>query len=142
MSNNKETIRRYYEEVFNQGKLEVLDEIVARDHVEHNPLPGQSQGLDGLKQRVAIIRGAFNPQFTLEDVLADGDKVVVRWTNSGTHLADWFGVPATGRTVVVSGIDIHQLRNGKMAEHWDVVDIFGLMVQIGGVPVPGGVPAS
>ena len=142
MSNNKETIRRYYEEVFNQGKLEVLDEIVARDHVEHNPLPGQTQGLDGLKQRVAIIRGAFNPRFTLEDVLADADKVVVRRTNSGTHLADWFGVPATGRTVVVSGIDIHQLRDGKMAEHWDVVDIFGLMVQIGGIPVPGGVPAS
>ena len=142
MSNNKETIRRYYEEVFNQGKLEVLDEIVARDHVEHNPLPGQTQGLDGLKQRVAMVRGAFNPQFTLEDVLADADKVVVRWTNSGTHLGDWFGVAATGRTVVVSGIDIHQLRDGKMAEHWDVVDIFGLMVQIGGIPVPGGVPAS
>ncbi len=142
MSDNKETIRRYYEEVFNQGKLEVLDEIVARDHVEHNPLPGQTQGIDGLKQRVAMVRGAFNPQFTLEDVLADGDKVVVRWTNSGTHLADWFGVPATGRTVVVSGIDIHQLRDGRMAEHWDVVDIFGLMMQIGAIPAPSGAPAS
>jgi steroid delta-isomerase-like uncharacterized protein len=136
MSDNKKTIRRYYEEVFNQGRLEVLDEIVAADHVEHNPLPGQTQGIEGLKQRVAMLRAAFNPQFTLEDVLAEGDKVVVRWSNRGTHLADFFGVPATGRTVVASGIDIHLLRDGKMAEHWDVVDIFGVMMQIGGIPAP------
>jgi steroid delta-isomerase-like uncharacterized protein len=142
MSDNKKTIRRYYEEVFNQGRLEALDEIVAPNHLEHNPLPGQTQGIEGIKQRVAMIRAAFNPQFTLEDVLADGDKVVVRWTNKGTHLADWFGVPATGRTVVVSGIDIHQLRDGKMAEHWDVVDIFGLMMQIGGIPAASGASSS
>jgi steroid delta-isomerase-like uncharacterized protein len=136
MSDNKKTIRRYYEEVFNQGRLEVLDEIVVADHLEHNPLPGQTQGIEGIKQRVAMLRAAFNPQFTLEDVLADGDKVVVRWSNTGTHLADFFGVPATGRTVVVSGIDIHLLRDGKMAEHWDVVDIFGVMMQIGAIPAP------
>jgi steroid delta-isomerase-like uncharacterized protein len=136
MSDNKRTIRRYYEEVFNQGRLEVLDEIVVPNHVEHNPLPGQTQGVEGLKQRVAMLRAAFNPQFTLEDVLAEGDKVVVRWSNRGTHLADFFGVPATGRTVVVSGIDIHQLRDGKMSEHWDVVDIFGVMMQIGAIPAP------
>jgi steroid delta-isomerase-like uncharacterized protein len=136
MSDNKRTIRRYYEEVFNQGRLEVLDEIVVPNHVEHNPLPGQTQGLEGIKQRVAMLRAAFNPQFTLEDVLAEGDKVVVRWSNRGTHLADFFGVPATGRTVVVSGIDIHQLRDGKMSEHWDVVDIFGVMMQIGAIPAP------
>lgn len=136
MSDNKRTIRRYYEEVFNQGRLEVLDEIVVPNHVEHNPLPGQTQGVEGVKQRVAMLRAAFNPQFTLEDVLAEGDKVVVRWSNRGTHLADFFGVPATGRTVVVSGIDIHQLRDGKMSEHWDVVDIFGVMMQIGAIPAP------
>jgi steroid delta-isomerase-like uncharacterized protein len=139
VSDNKETIRRYYEEVFNQGKLEVLDEIVASDHVEHDPLPGQTQGIEGLKQRVAMVRGAFNPQFTVEDVLADGDKVVVRWTNRGTHRAEFFGVPATGKTVVTKGIDIHRLREGRMAEHWDVVDIFGLMMQIGAIPAPSGV---
>ncbi len=141
MSDNKRTIRRYYEEVFNQGKLEVLDEIVAKNHVEHDPLPGQAQGIEGLKQRVAMVRGAFNPKFTLDDVLADGDKVVVRWTNRGTHLAEWFGVPPTGKTVVVKGIDIHQLRDGKMAEHWDVVDIFGLMMQLGAIPTPSGASA-
>jgi steroid delta-isomerase-like uncharacterized protein len=142
MSDNKKTIRRYYEEVFNQGRLEVLDEIVVADHLEHNPLPGQTQGIEGIKQRVAMLRAAFNPQFTLEDVLADGDKVVVRWSNKGTHLADFFGVPATGRTVVVSGIDIHQLREGKLAEHWDQVDIFGVMMQIGGIPSPSGATPS
>ena len=137
MSDNKKTIRRYYEEVFNQGRLEVLDEIVVADHIEHNPLPGQTQGIEGIKQRVAMLRAAFNPQFTLEDVLADGDKVVVRWSNKGTHLADFFGVPATGRPVVVSGIDIHQLREGKLAEHWAIRDDLTTMLQLGVIQPPG-----
>lgn len=134
---NTEVVKRYYLEVFNQGKTDVIDEIVARDHVEHNPFPGAPQGIDGVRGRVAAIRGAFNPQFTIEDVMADGDKVVVRWTNRGTHQAEWFGVPASGKQVVVTGIDIHQIRGGKMAEHWDEVDLFGLMSQLGAIPAAG-----
>jgi steroid delta-isomerase-like uncharacterized protein len=139
MSDNKETVKRYYLEVFNQGRNEVLDEIAAADHVEHDPFPGQSQGIEGLRQRVGTIRGAFNPQFTLEDVLeAEGDKVVVRWTNRGVHEGEFFGVPPTGKEVVATGIDIHQMRDGKMAEHWDEVDLFGVMMQLGAIPAPGG----
>jgi steroid delta-isomerase-like uncharacterized protein len=139
MSDNKETVKRYYLEVFNQGRSEVLDEIAAADHVEHDPFPGQSQGIEGLRQRVGAIRGAFNPQFTLEDVLeAEGDKVVVRWTNRGVHQAEWFGVPPTGKEVVATGIDIHQMRDGKMAEHWDEVDLFGVMMQLGAISAPAG----
>ena len=70
---NKETIRRLYEEVANQGRLEVLDEIAWPDHVEHFPLPGQTQGVEGLKQRVSMIRAAFNPTFTIEHLLVDGE---------------------------------------------------------------------
>jgi steroid delta-isomerase-like uncharacterized protein len=139
MSGNKETVTRYYLEVFNQGRGEVLEEIAAADHVEHDPFPGQSQGIEGLRQRVGTIRGAFNPQFTLEDVLeAEGDKVVVRWTNRGVHQGEFFGVPPTGKEVVATGIDIHQMRDGKMAEHWDEVDLFGVMMQLGAIPAPGG----
>jgi steroid delta-isomerase-like uncharacterized protein len=137
MSANKETVKRYYLEAFNQGRAEVLDEIFARDHVEHNPFPGQSQGIDGVRQRLGAIQGAFKPQFTLDAVLdAEDDKVVVRWTNRGVHRAEWFGVPPTGKEVVVTGIDIHQLRDGKIAEHWDEVDLFGLMMQLGAIPAP------
>lgn len=134
MPDLKETVKRYYLEVFNEGRVEILDEIVAQDHVEHDPFPGQSQGIEGVRQRVEAIRGAFNPQFTLEDVLlAEGDKVVVRWTNRGVHRAEWFGVPPTGKEAVITGIDIHQMRDGRMAEHWDEVDLFGLMTQLGAI---------
>ena len=81
---NKRTIERLYEEVVNQGRLEVLDEICQPDHVEHNPFPDQLQGVEGLKQRASMVRAAFNPTFTLEHVIADGDKVAVMWTNRGT----------------------------------------------------------
>jgi steroid delta-isomerase-like uncharacterized protein len=140
-SENKRLIRRYYEEVLNEGRLEVLDEIARPDHLEHNPLPGQMQGLEGLKQRVKIIKTAFNPRFTLMHILAEGDKVAVMWSNRGTHLVEWFGVPATGKTVEIQGIDIHQIRDGKMAEHWDVVDVLGILVQIGALAAPAAAPA-
>jgi predicted ester cyclase len=73
---NKRTVRRFYEEVANEGRLEVLDEIAWPDHVEHYPFPGQAQGVDGLKQRVSMVRAAFNPTFTIEHLVADGDKVM------------------------------------------------------------------
>ncbi len=133
---NKQTIVRLYEEVVNQGRLEVIDEITRPDHVEHNPLPGQSQGREGLKQRASMVRAAFNPHFTLDHVLADGDKVAVMWTNRGTHGTEWLGFPATGKSFTVQGVDIHLLREGRLAEHWDVVDVYGALIQIGALPAP------
>ncbi len=138
---NKLLIRRYYEEVLNQGRIDVLDAIARSDHVEHDPLPGQTQGLEGFKQRVNIIKTAFNPQFTLEHVIAEGDKVAVMWTNRGTQLVEWFGVPATGKSVTAQGIDIHLIRDGRMAEHWDVVDMLSILIQIGALPAPNAAPA-
>jgi steroid delta-isomerase-like uncharacterized protein len=139
---NKRLIRRYYDEVLNAGKLEVLDEIASVDHVEHNPLPGQAQGIAGLRQRVGFIKAAFDPRFTLQHVIAEGDKVVVMWSNRGTHRAEFFGVPATGRTVDATGIDVHLLRDGRMVEHWDVVDMLGILIQIGALPAPAPAGAS
>jgi len=136
MADNKEIVKRYYLDVLNQGRLEVLDDIAAADHVENDPFPWQTQGIDGLRQRVASIQAAFNPQFTLEDVIGEGDRVVVRWTNRGTHRGEFFGVPPSGKEVVVSGIDIHRLSDGRLAEHWDEVDLFGLMTQLGVIPAP------
>lgn len=140
-SENKKLITRYYQEVLNQGDLSVLDAIAGVDHVEHNPLPGQTQGREGLKQRVTTIKTAFDPKFTLEHVIAEGDKVAVMWSNRGTQLVEWFGVPATGKTVAIQGIDIHLIRDGRMAEHWDVVDMLSILIQIGALPSPSPVPA-
>src|SRR5207249_4663392 len=94
---NKQAILRLYEEVGNQGRLEVLDEIPWPDHVEHNPFPQQSQGIEGLKQRVSMVRAAFNLRFTIDHVIAEGDKVAVMWSNAGTHVGEWFGFSPTDR---------------------------------------------
>ncbi len=83
-SESRRMITRLYEEVVNQGKLEVLDEIAEPDVVEHNPFPGQAQGVEGLRQRVSMVRGAFDPHFTIEHLLVDGDEVVavLDWTRA------------------------------------------------------------
>ena len=133
---NRQTIVRLFEEVVNQGRLEVLDEIAWPDHLEHRPLPGQTQGREGLKQRASMVRAAFNPHFTLEHVLADGEKVAVMWTNDGTHVGEWFGFGPTGKSVTTHGVDIHMLRDGRLAEHWDVVDITNFLAQVGVLPAP------
>lgn len=139
---NKETVRRLYEEVGNEGRLEVLDELAWPDHVEHNPFPEQEQGLAGLKQRISMVRAAHDAHFTIEHLLADGDKVAVMWANRGTHVGDWMGIPATGKSTTVHGVDIHLLRDGRLAEHWDVVDIYSFLIQIGAVPAPAGAPGA
>ena len=133
---NKQTVSRLYEEVGNEGRLELLDEIAWPNHVEHNPFPQQGQGVEGFKQRISMVRAAFNPRFTIEHLIAEGDKVAVMWSNHGTHLGEWFGFAPTGKSVVAHGVDIHQLRDGRLAEHWDVVDITHFLAQVGVLPAP------
>jgi predicted ester cyclase len=133
---NKRTVARLYQEVANEGRLELLDELAWSDHVEHNPFPQQSQGVEGLKQRISMVRAAFNPRFTIEHLIAEGDKVAVMWTNEGTHVGEWFGVAPTGKSVTTHGVDIHLLRDGRLAEHWDVVDTTNFLSQVGILPAP------
>ena len=131
---NKANIRRYYVEVHNQGNLPLLDELTCVDYVEHNPFPGQTPGLAGLQQRVELLRCAFRGDFTIEDMIAEGDKVVVRWIGRVVHQGVFLGIPPTGKSATYSGIDIYKLRNGKMAEHWDIVDVLSLLQQLGVIP--------
>jgi steroid delta-isomerase-like uncharacterized protein len=138
MESNKEVARRFYEEVFNKHDVDMLDELVAPDYNEHDPLPGQRAGLDGVRDRVAMIIDGLDPHFTLEDVIAEGDKVVVRWTNSGTNIGEFLGIPATHRSFSIAGIDIYRLSGGKLAEHWHVVDMLAQLQQLGLLPSPEG----
>jgi steroid delta-isomerase-like uncharacterized protein len=138
MSANKETVRRIYEEVLNTRDLDLLDELVRPDYIEHDPLPGQREGLDGVKDRFSMLFTGLDPHFTIEDLIEEGDKVVARWTNKGTNVGEFLGMPATGRSYSHPGIDIYRLQDGKLAEHWHVVDMFGQMVQLGLIPAPGG----
>src|SRR5437879_8943761 len=135
---NKETARRFYEEVLNKGDIDALDEIAVTGYETHDPLPGQRTGLVGLKDRVNMLREGLAPQFTIQDVVAEGDKVVVRWINSGTMVGEFLGMPANGKSFSIPGIDIYRLEGGKLAEHWHVVDALGQMMQIGLFPSPAG----
>ncbi|MEA2520779.1 MAG: hypothetical protein QOI81_425 [Actinomycetota bacterium] len=134
---NKEVARRLYDEVLNKRDLDQLDYLATPDYIEHDPLPGQGTGLQGLKDRMTALVNGLDPTFTLEDVIAEGDRVAVRWTNSGTHIAEFLGIPATGRSFSIHGIDIYRMENGKLAEHWHVVDMYGQMIQLGLLPAPG-----
>jgi steroid delta-isomerase-like uncharacterized protein len=131
-----DTARRYYDEVLNQGRIELLDHLAARDYEEHDPLPGQGTGREGLKDRVSALRRALGQTFTVEDVIAAGDRVVVRWTATGRHVGDFMGMPASGRSFTIAGIDIHRFQDGRMAEHWHVVDQLALLQQLGVIPQP------
>lgn len=132
---NKDTVRRIYDEVLNKRDLELLDEIVRLDYVEHDPLPGQRDGIPGMKDRYSMLFSGLDPQFTIEDVIAEGDKVVVRWINHGTNAGEFLGAPPTGKPFAMPGVDVYRLQDGKLAEHWHYV--FGLMIQLGQLPAPG-----
>src|SRR5215208_4380731 len=135
----KALARRWFEDLFNTGNLEVTDEIIAPDHVNHDPtLPDIPTGPEGQKQIVNLYRGAFtNAHISVEDQLAEGDRVVTRWTGSGTHQGELMGVAPTGNQVRITGITINRVSGGKIVESWSNYDALGMMQQIGAIPEPG-----
>ena len=135
---NKAISRRFLVEVFGQGKLAVADEIVAPDHVDHGPgaLPGMPPGPEGSKMLVTGYRNAFpDIHFTIDEQIAEGDKVVTRWTGHATHKGELAGIPATGKSATVTGIGVDRIVNGKIVESWGIFDQFGMMQQLGVIPV-------
>jgi steroid delta-isomerase-like uncharacterized protein len=136
---NKTVSRRFFEEVFGNGELNVLDEIIAKDHINNGPgtLPGLPTGPEGAKQLVTAYRNAFpDLHFTIDEQIAEGEKVVTRWTGHGTNQGELLGMPATGKSSTVTGIVVDRLVNGKIAESWGIFDQFGMMQQLGVIPTP------
>ena len=131
---NKAIVRQMVEEIFNRGNLSRLDEFVAPDFVEHEELP---PGMDA-KQMTIMLRSAF-PDFkaTIDDIVAEGDKVVIRQTWTGTQKGEWMGIPPTGKSVSFGVIDIIRIAGGKFVEHWGQMDSMGMMQQLGIIPAPG-----
>ena len=139
---NKAVARRFLEEVFGQGKLAVADEIVALDHVDRGPgtLPGLPHGPEGSKMIVMVYRNAIpDIHFTIDEQIAEGDKVVTRWTGHGTHKGELAGIPATGKSATVTGIGVDRIVNGKIVESWGAFDQYGMLQQLG--VIPAGPPA-
>jgi steroid delta-isomerase-like uncharacterized protein len=135
---NKARSRRFFEEVWGKGNLAVIDELTASNFVNHNAPPGLPPGLEGLKQFVVMYRAAFpDIQISIDDVIAEGDKVVIRWTARGTNTGPLFGMPATGKAATVTGITIERKVDGKSVEGWNNFDQLGMLQQLGVIPAPG-----
>ncbi len=135
--NNKSVISTFIEDVINQGRLERTDDIVIEDFVELDPLPGQAQGREGLKEVIRQMRSAFpDIRWTVDEMLAEDDKVLTRFTWSGTHDGLFLGIPGTGRRITVKGMVIDRLVAGKMADSRILMDTLGMMQQLGALPVP------
>jgi len=135
---NKTLVRRY-RELHNTNQLDQLDEIAASDLITHNLMPGLPPGLEGGKMAHMGGMASFPDLFVrTEDLIAEGDKVVERWTISGSFKgASFFGAPANGKKFSVSGISVYRIANGQIVEHWGEMDTLGLMQQLGMIPVPG-----
>ncbi len=136
---NKATSRRFYEELFNQGNLDAAEEIVTPDFVIHDPnIPEEPPGPEGLKQFVTMYRNAFpDLNFTIEEQIADGEKVATRWVADGTHQGELMGLAPTGKRVTVRAFTLQRFSGGKIAEDWAHYDALGMMRQIGAIPEPG-----
>jgi steroid delta-isomerase-like uncharacterized protein len=131
---NKNLIRRY-QEAYNSGKLEELDHILAPNLISHNHLPGAPTGLAGAKAVHQGLLAAFpDSHTTIDDLVAEGDRVVMRGTATGTNTGSFMGAPPTGKSFKVTTMSVFRIANGKIVEHWGVVDGTGVMQQLGLMP--------
>jgi predicted ester cyclase len=135
---NKAIIRRLYDEVFVRWNLGVVDELIGSDFVGHEMPPGTPRGPVGFKQFYASVRSAFpDLRYTVNDVIAEGDKVLVRWTWQCTHLGEFNGIAPTGKQITVTGMALYRIAAGKCVERWVELNLLGLFQQLGVVPAPG-----
>jgi steroid delta-isomerase-like uncharacterized protein len=141
-SNNK-IVERIPLEVLNNGNFGLLDELVSTDFVEHTAQPGVPATREGLKQSLTALKTAFpDLHYTIEDTIENGDRIVHRLSASGTMKGDFMGIPATGKRANWTEIHIGRIANGRLTEHWGLVDQLGMLVQLGIVQAPGRVPVT
>ena len=136
---NKAILRRMVEEVICGGNLDLMDELVAPDFVNHHSITtgeaSHSIGVENFRQEIMRVRSVFpDIAMTIIHLLADGDKVVEHFQVRGTHTGEFIGIPATGKKVEFSGITIVRIANGKLAERWNITDRYGILQQLGAIP--------
>ena len=135
---NKNIMRRFWEEVFNGRNFDLIDELFAKNWVYHGPAGQEIHGPEGLKQYLTIYFNAFpDLHAKVEDVFAEGDRVVSRATCSGTHKGDLMGIAPTGKQATIPAICISRFSGNKVAEDWELVDLLGMMQQLGIIPPMG-----
>ncbi len=139
-SENKAVVRRFIEQAFNSGEVAVINELVARDYVLH--VAPEVRGREGMQHFVAMYRDAF-PDYacTVEDQIAEEDKVVTRWTARGTQQGELMGIPPTGKQVTLPGVVIDRVADGQLVETWLHADVLGMLQQLGVVQAHAGAAA-
>ncbi len=135
---NKELIRALAEDVIHRGDLERIPEFFAPNYMPHDPSnPGRMGGIEGAVRFISMLHaGMSDIRYTIEDLIAEGDKVVYRWLLRGTHTGTFMGIPPTGNTIAITGIDIFRITGGKIVESWVNADAFGMLQQLGALPPP------
>jgi steroid delta-isomerase-like uncharacterized protein len=141
---NKNVFRRLFEEVWNKGYLPVADALFAYNYIHHDPsTPDVGRGPESERKRATLYRNAFpDLRLTIEDIIAEGETVVARWSCEGTHKGDLGGIAPTGKPFKISGVSIARFAGGKMVEGWVNWDAQGLMQQLGVVPEPAKAQAA
>ncbi len=135
---NKAVIRRLIEEVYNEGNLDVVEELVASDLFDHAAVPEHRHGIDAFKHVITWVRDiSSDVHYHIDDIIAEGEKVAVRMTNSGTHTGPIRDIPPTGKSFSVDYVHWFRLADGKVAEMWAVRDDLSRLQQLGLMPVPG-----
>ncbi len=138
LEQNKALMRNYIEEAWNKGNLDFIDKNFSSDFVPHGTFPGQPTNRDGVKRVISTIRNAIpDLHITIEDMLAEGDKVASRWVTKGTHKGDLMGTKPTGNKISVSETAVFRVKDGKVVEAWANRDDLGFLQQIGLIPPLG-----
>jgi predicted ester cyclase len=130
-------VRRFYEEMANGRKNELAADLFTAEHRMHDPQVAADDGPDGVAAAVSTYQTGVNGHWEINDIFSSGDKVVVRWTGTGEHVAEVNGIAPTGNRIDVSAISIHRMEDGRIAETWEVWDTLGFLQQIGVVPTMG-----
>jgi steroid delta-isomerase-like uncharacterized protein len=135
-SDGEGVVRRFFEEFCNGHQAELADELVTDDYVSHGPQAPPAEGPGGVRARVGVYQDALDGHWAVDEMLSAGDRVVARWTGTGTHRGELMGIDPTDKPIAVDAISVFRIADGKIAEEWTVWDALGLLQQVGAVPAP------
>ena len=134
---NKELVRRFYKEVYGDWNMALVDEVVSPQFTSHDWPKGSPTGPQGFRNFYSAIQSAVpDARYEVDDLIAEGDRVVVRWRLLGTHKGAFGGIAPTGRAIALKGIAIYRVEDGKLMERWVVTDLYGLLEEIRGTSPP------
>jgi len=133
---NEQLVRRFFEDFCNGRNRSAANEILAPDHVYHDPQVPTANGPEGMAQAIAVYQEGVNGNWDVQDIFSTGDRVAARWIGRGTHNSEIMGIAPTGKKVEVQANSIFRIENGKIAENWTVWDTLGFLRQLGVLPTP------